>query len=459
MLAVLAVVGLGGALRTPAAATGRDATPSPATAVLSPRRVPALLADAIADGNLRSSLDRVLNDPDLGDGRTNSCLVVRRKNTTLYSRNPSLSATPASTMKLLTAAAVLTKLDPNSHLTTRAVAASAPNNGTVHGDVFLVGGGDPLLATADYEASFKDQPRKYTDLNVVADAIVKAGVHAIDGAIIGDESRYDTQRYVPTWKPGYASDGDVGPLSALMFNDDFDAWKPKAVPTSSPPMHAAAVLTDMLKARGVSIGAAPAQGTAPSSARTVASVDSLSIRDLVGEMLVHSDNESAELLTKELGHRFGNAGTTAAGVGVIRKTLSTTGINMDAVTASDGSGLAASDKVTCGVLESVLIGAPRAAILAAGLSVAGQTGTMFDHFKNGNPAAGRLHGKTGTLEGVVGLAGIVDPLAPNTDGLTFAFLAGSLPAPSEARGKRVLDRLGSVLAQYPNAPRVASLAP
>lgn len=458
-LALTAILGLGEALRTPALATGRDTAVAPATAVLSPRRVPTLLADAIADGNLRSSLDRALSDPDLGGGSTNSCLIVRDKSTTLYAKNPNLLATPASTLKLLTAAAVLLKLDPNSHLTTRAVARTAPADGVVNGDLFLVGAGDPLLATADYEASFKDQPRRFTDLNLLADNVVKAGVHSITGAVLGDESRYDTQRYVPTWKPVYASDGDVGPLSALMFNDDFTAWKPKALAAPSPAEHAAGALTDMLKARGVSVGAAPAEGTAPSSARPVASLDSLPIRDLVGEMLVHSDNESAELLTKELGRRFGGAGTTTAGVQVIRRTLSGAGIDMRPVTASDGSGLAASDKVTCNVLESVLTSKSRTSILGAGLSVAGQTGTMFDHFKNGNPANGRLRGKTGTLEGVVGLAGIVDPVAPNTDGLTFAFLAGSLPTPSEARGKAVLDRLGAALAAYPHAPDAASLGP
>ena len=49
-------------------------------------------------------------------------------------------AIPASTQKLLTAAAALLVLGPRTRLTTR-VLASGP-------DLYLVGGGDPTLTTA-----------------------------------------------------------------------------------------------------------------------------------------------------------------------------------------------------------------------------------------------------------------------------------------------------------------------
>jgi D-alanyl-D-alanine carboxypeptidase/D-alanyl-D-alanine-endopeptidase (penicillin-binding protein 4) len=457
VLTVITVVAATAALRPVSERDSAPPQPAVRAAVLSPRRVPRLLADAVATAHLHAALDRVLRDPELGAGRDDSCLVVSRAGEILYDQRADRALTPASTFKLLTAAAALRKLGPDSHMTTRAVAVAAPRDGVLAGDLFLVGGGDPLLGTADYEASFKDQPRLFTDLAQLADDITKAGVRAIDGRVLGDESRFDTQRYVPTWKPIYAIDGDVGPLSALTVNDGLVQWKPKAVPTPVPAGHAAALLTDLLRARGVTVAGEPGEGTAPRGTTTVASLPSLPLKQLVGEMLIHSDNESAELLTKELGHRFGKSGTTAAGVDVIRATLTADGLDLRGVVASDGSGLDPADKVSCRLLHALLTG-PEKAVRDAGLSVAGRTGTMFDRFK-GNPAADRLRAKTGTLEGVVGLVGLIDPLGAKGPPLDFAFLANSLPRPSESRGKRMQERLGAALATYPDAPTPESLAP
>jgi D-alanyl-D-alanine carboxypeptidase/D-alanyl-D-alanine-endopeptidase (penicillin-binding protein 4) len=418
------------------------------------------LSVAIADARLATALDSVLLDPDLGGGRSDSCLVVQRGGDTLYDQRGDRALTPASTLKLLTGAVALQRLGADTQFKTLAVAKAAVSNGNVSGDLVLVGGGDPLLATADYEASYKDQPRLFSDLTRLADDTVNAGVKSIDGAVVGDERRYDTQRAVPTWKAAYTADGDVGPLSALALNDGLLEWKPKAIPAPAPAGHAAAVFADLLKARGVTIAGDPRDGAAPANPRTIASLPSLPVRQIVGEMLVHSDNETAELLTKELGRRFGSGGTTAAGVAVVRKSLADAGLDVSALATTDGSGLDPTARVPCAVLERLLTGPTKDPIRAAGLAVAGQTGTMFDRFKT-SPAAGRLKAKTGTLEGVVGLAGFVDPPAAGPSGtpLTFAFLANSLPRPSDARGKRIQERLGAALAAYPDAPPQGSLLP
>jgi D-alanyl-D-alanine carboxypeptidase/D-alanyl-D-alanine-endopeptidase (penicillin-binding protein 4) len=457
-LGVIAIVSAALALRAPSTPAAGPARPAVKAAVLSPRRVPVLLAAAIADGRLHRALDRVVRDPDLGDGRDNSCLVVQRAGDTLYSTAPERAFTPASTLKLLTALAALRKLGADSRVETKVVASAAPANGDIGGNLWLVGGGDPLLGTADYAASFDDQPRLFSDLADLADRVVRAGVRHVAGRVIGDESRYDGQRYVPTWKPGYAVDGDVGPLSALAVDDGFTAWKPRAVAAAAPATHAAAVFADLLKARGVTVDGEAGEGAAPRAARTVATLESLPLHQIVGEMLVHSDNESAELLTKELGFRFGGKGTTTAGVGVIRTTLQSAGVNVGAVHASDGSGLDPADTLTCDVLAHLLAGPNLAALNGAGLAVAGRTGTLFDRFK-ANPAADRLRAKTGALEGVVGLAGLVDASVPGQPAITFAYLANRLPRPSEARGRRAQERLGAALAAYPDGPSAESLAP
>jgi hypothetical protein len=65
----------------------------------------------------------------------------------------------------------------------------------VQGDDWVVGGGDPLLSTAPYTAHFEHQPQIATPLESLADAIVKAGISRVRGRILGDESRYDSERY------------------------------------------------------------------------------------------------------------------------------------------------------------------------------------------------------------------------------------------------------------------------
>src|SRR5207247_872471 len=79
---------------------------------------------------------------------SSSCLMVADGTHVVYERNPDAPVTPASTMKLLTATAVFQLLDPSSRLRTPVVAtAPVAGDGTVNGDLYLIGGGDPVLGT------------------------------------------------------------------------------------------------------------------------------------------------------------------------------------------------------------------------------------------------------------------------------------------------------------------------
>ena len=447
-LGAIALASTIGALQVPSVGPASALRPAPRAAVLSLRRTPQLLSDLIASAKLGASLDKVLQDPDLGNGRTDNCLIVSSPGGVLYDHNPDRQLIPASTIKLLTATVALKKLNPDGFVT-EAVTRAGPSGGVVRGDLWLKGGGDPLLGTSDYEASFPDRPpRLFTDLGSIADAIVAKGVRRIDGRVLGDDSRYDSERYLPSWKAGYRASGNMGALSALAVNDGFVSWQPAAFAVApEPAAQTAAMLTSLLRARGVTVNGEPGYGTAPADVKPLASVPSLKLRQIVGEMLVHSDNETAELLAKALG-----SSTTSKGVAAIRDALAEMGYDVSGLAASDASGLDTGDRATCSLLHAVLTGSSREALLAAGLSVAGQTGTMFDQFDN-NAAAGRLKAKTGALEGVIGLAGIVEPQ------LTFAFLANGLPPPSHTRGERLQERLGAALAAYPDAPSPESLAP
>ncbi|HUR19103.1 MAG TPA: D-alanyl-D-alanine carboxypeptidase/D-alanyl-D-alanine-endopeptidase [Acidimicrobiales bacterium] len=454
LLVVTASTGLM-AVRTPGETAAAPPPPALRVPVLSARRVPALLVRVVADGRLRAGIDTALAGPALGPG-SQSCIVVRQGPRMVLSRRPDDRLIPASNLKILTALAALTRLGSEEKLATEVrVGRPFGAGGMVDGPLWLVGGGDPLLATADYAASLPNQPQLFTPLEKLADAVVAAGVRQIGGGIVGDETRYDTQRYIPTWRPVYITDSESGPASALDVNDGFVAFRPRKLAAPEPDVHAAGVLTALLQARGVIVDRPPVDGQAPAGAPVVARVESLPVRDLVGEMLRESDNLTAELLVKELGRRFAGAGTTVAGLGVVRETLASAGLPVEHLAAVDGSGLDRSDRASCTLLVAALDAGGAKGHLAAGLPVAGRDGTLARRFQ-GNPAAGRLRAKTGSLEGVAALTGFVDS-ATGAGPLSFAFLANGLPR--DAVGRALQEQLGALLAAYPQAPPPADLAP
>ena len=210
--------GAAGALpaAVPAAPSAHAAAPgasgSPTTAVLSLRRVPELLAAAVGTTKLNAALDAIFSDPHLAAASASSCLMVQYGPTPIYSRNPAMAVVPASNLKLLTMTAALDKLSPTSYLTTKVSSAAAPVHGVVAGDLYLVGGGDPLLRTPEYVANLHYPTQVYDNINALADRVRAAGVTTVAGSVVGDESRYDTQRYVPTWPSRYMTNAEIGPL-------------------------------------------------------------------------------------------------------------------------------------------------------------------------------------------------------------------------------------------------------
>ncbi|MFN2607389.1 MAG: D-alanyl-D-alanine carboxypeptidase/D-alanyl-D-alanine-endopeptidase [Acidimicrobiales bacterium] len=455
-----AVVAVGavllGVVRVPApAGAAAPPLPVPTTPVLSLRRAPAFVVEAVADRRLATALQRIVDQPGGPPGQT--CLSVSDPDgTTAFTSNATSPLIPASTMKLETATAALARLGPASHLTTQVKAAAPPAGGTVAGDLYLVGGGDPLLATADFAAvaGYQQQPRLATSVEALADKVVAAGVRRVEGRVVGDESRYDTQRYVPTWLPTYATEGEIGPMGALEVNGGFTAFRPRAIPAPAPATAAAATFTALLRARGVTVGGEAGEGTAPAPGAAVAALDSPALSDVVAVMLQESDNLTAELLVKELGFRFGGAGTTTAGLGVVRSTLASMGLSGTGTASVDGSGLDRSDRLTCDALQAILLRSGENGDVGKGMAVAGRNGTLAKRF-TGTPAAGRVRAKTGSLQGVNALTGWIS--APDGRLLQFALLANGLP--TESAGTGLEDRVVTALAAWPQAPPPAELSP
>jgi D-alanyl-D-alanine carboxypeptidase/D-alanyl-D-alanine-endopeptidase (penicillin-binding protein 4) len=213
-------------------------------------------------------------------------------------------------------------------------------------------------------------------------------------------------------------------------------------------------LASLLAARGVEIsgGATDPARSAPAGARQIARVTSAPLAEIVGELLTDSNNETAELLTREIGVRRAHDGTTEAGVRAIPTVLARLGVPVAGVDLRDGSGLAHENRITCGALMGVLaLGArPRLHALLDGLAVADRTGTLAGRFA-GTPLVDRLRAKTGHIKGVVGLAGFIAP------GARFAFLAnGDF---STDTGELLQDRIATAIDTYLDASGPTGLVP
>jgi serine-type D-Ala-D-Ala carboxypeptidase/endopeptidase (penicillin-binding protein 4) len=426
------------------------------TAVLSARRVPEYTARPVATRAVQAA-----TAPVIARAPASSCVQVDDGSTTVVGSKETTPLAPASNMKLLTTSAVLDVLGADAHLSTEVAAATPPAGGTVAGDLYLIGGGDPLLSTATYEATQTHGAQPQTSMEMLADKVVAAGVRQVTGSVVGDGSRYDGQRSVPGWPARFVTQGIVANLGALMVNDAWtvDPVDPKGsggAAAADPAAHAASVLTQLLRARGVQVGGPPVSGTAPAGATTIVEVPSLTVRELVDETLAFSDNTSAELLLKELGHAKGGAGTTEAGLAVVRTWLTDQRLPADGVRLVDGSGLSDQDRLTCRLLADLLArGGPDGA-LAQGLARPGRPGTLDDRF-TGADLRDRLRAKTGTLKSVAALSGWLDTTSGRP--LRFSILENTDGRDVQAADLSVQGDLLRALLSYPQSPPADQLGP
>jgi D-alanyl-D-alanine carboxypeptidase/D-alanyl-D-alanine-endopeptidase (penicillin-binding protein 4) len=177
---------------------------------------------------------------------------------------------------------------------------------------------------------------------------------------------------------------------------------------------------------------------------------------IVQEMLLTSDDNTAEVLVKEMGSQMGAGGTTDAGLQVIRDLLGGWNIPLDGVVLTDGSGLSRDNRLTCHLLVSVLSRGSATDALGTGLPIAGTTGTLADEFV-GNPLAGRLLAKTGSLTDVKALAGYL-PVAGG-DEIQFALILNAPGAKDAPVYRPLWDVLATSLATYPSSATSDQLAP
>lgn len=438
-----------------------EGTPTP---LLSARRVPGLVQSVVTAPTVRDGLAAVeaASPPD-------TCLDVRVAGRAVYRADEDVPLIPASNQKVLTAWLALDLLGADHRFTTT-VSGHLADDGTVRGDLYLVGGGDPVLRTADYQAYFADDAGAHTSLEELADRVVQAGVRRVDGAVVGDESRYDSERSVPEWPDRYLDQHQLGPLSALSVNQGFEAFPEvfseeamaELEPTSDPPTFAARTFADLLDERGVRIDGGARAGTRDGHAVEIASIPSPPLHQIIAQLLNRSDNQIAELLVKEAAVTAGSVGSTAAGLESLRAAFAThttpgdgviTG-DVSGVVTRDGSGLSYDNRLTCGILADILSDDGPHGPVAEGLAVAGESGTLAERFVAA-PLRGAILAKTGSLNDVTSLSGFAFP--DGAPPVVFAYIANGAPVTPDLL--EVQEQLGRALLRYGDGVPLQALGP
>jgi D-alanyl-D-alanine carboxypeptidase/D-alanyl-D-alanine-endopeptidase (penicillin-binding protein 4) len=431
-----------------------DAATLPAamsTPLLSVRRAPGVLSRAVNETALQTALQPLLASID-----DNRCFALAIDGQLVAARNEATPLSPASNLKILTAAVALDVLGPGFTYSTKVV-GTVGADGVVDGDLYLVGGGDPVLASDWWNGLSRYPPFNETSFESLADAIQQHGVTKITGKLIGDGSRYDDEFFAPTWANADHIT-EAGPIDALLAND---SWQTPHDAAKDPALGAASVLRDLLDARGISVGDV-ATGVSPGGA-TIAEIQSQPLPAILAEMLTTSDNNTSEMVLKEVGYKVTGQGTRPAGLQVVMQRLASWGVPTAGVNLVDGSGLSDANRLTCAAILGVLEhGSPNDAV-GQGMPVAGAVGgTLVDVFAD-TSLAGKLHGKTGSLNpncnpgqlGAKSLGGYV----PQVGGGAIEFVLLQNGECIAKNYRSLWDQLGSALAPYPTGPTVATLEP
>lgn len=416
---------------------------------------------------LRREIDRIVSRPQLAHAWFGVEVRSARTGRVLYARDAQKNFKPASTLKLVTTAAVLDAVGPDARLrTTVETAGRLDGLGRILGDVYLVGAGDPNLSGRFHGS------RATAPFEELADALRASGVRRIEGRIVGHEGLFEGDRRGDDWAWNDLVWSYGAEVSALSFNDNTaqlsaapgeragdplvvdrapvtahyavvstavtsapgtpaelvlrsdpgsnvfrisgslplggEPWQ-GSVAIADPARYAAVVFAEILAAKGVAVAGPVATSSEPlpPGRRVLAARESEPIAQIVEVVNKRSQNLHTEMLLRLLGARVKGEGTVEAGREATEDFLRRLGVPAETWSLQDASGLSRSDILTPHGLAALLAAMDRhrhAGVFRDSLPVAGVDGTLEGRMR-GTPAQGRVSAKTGSIRHVNALAG------------------------------------------------------
>lgn len=172
--------------------------------------------------SLQAAAEAVTADPALGEAVMSIC-AIKGDGKVLVDIDADNMVIPASNMKLITTGAALHFFGPDHHFETKIGYDGQIKDGVLHGDLYIIGGGDPTTASKDSIADALE-----TTFGQWEKMVREAGIRRIDGRIVGDGRYFDGMAEHPTWMWNdlgtYYGAGTTG----LMFYENMQSFSVSA---------------------------------------------------------------------------------------------------------------------------------------------------------------------------------------------------------------------------------------
>jgi len=456
---------------------------------------------------LRYDIDRILADSVFIPARAAVKIISLDRGDVLYDRDSKVLMRPASNLKLLTTSAALKILGTDHVFHTVIFADSLTPDGTVNGNLYLRGTGDPDLTSAD--------------LDTLSRQLKSIGIKKILGNIVADASYFDelpwgegwmwddepfsfeagisalsvnknsvTVRVIPGLQPGNAVQASIDPPTGYvtllntartvadtaleplkitrLFKDRLNVIlvqgevvaKPdtveELVTVWRPELYAATLLWETLQKDSISVAGRPTIGITPPSTFELA-VHRWHMDTMIVFLNKMSDNLSAENTLKVISvMRGGIPGSAKYGLRQVNEVMASFGIDTTLYYVVDGSGVSHYNLVTAEALVNLLRAMSQQAdlfpLFYRSLAIAGVDGTLKTRMRS-TPAEGNLRAKTGSIGGVSSLSGYVT--TRDGERLAFSMLMQNFILPSRLY-RNAQDAIGALLAGFSRRGNTAS---
>jgi D-alanyl-D-alanine carboxypeptidase/D-alanyl-D-alanine-endopeptidase (penicillin-binding protein 4) len=169
--------------------------------------------DTAAAEHLAARIDSVLARPELRRAHVGLEVADAASGRVLYARDAERLFVPASNLKLVVTATAARLLGPGYRWRTTLYGTGPVVDGTLRGDLVLYGRGDPTFS-ARYGTS------RTAGLEALADSLRARGIRRVAGAVVGDESWFDTEHVRGDWQGYDLLWWYAAPVGALAFNDN-----------------------------------------------------------------------------------------------------------------------------------------------------------------------------------------------------------------------------------------------